>query len=429
MTISVLMAPEGPPAGGGPAPITAVDETAQDLADLSDVEPEAEDSDDEDEAEADETEVETDEESEDATDEDEEDETSGEDEEDEEDGEPERLHAEPRDVQPPTVRAVKEKYPNFFKEFPGLRQAFFEHPKYQEIFPDVESASSAAQKAEEFDALENSLVGRGDASTLFKVLAQNSPQSLKKLISGLPDAVRAIDDNTYTLLAQPIIEELIYHANAHGEKTNNKNLILSARHLANFVFANGGDIPDISSRKKSAAPSEAEVELARERQHYAQEKFDSAMNEIGGSISQEMNRFLDHKLDGLSKFEKTQIIKETRLEIDRVLSSDKGFQNLLAGLWKRARDSGYSAESKSKLRRAWLDRARLIAPKIRAKYKEEALSGRAGKSGEQGEKKIVMKRQFPEKGGAAPSHSKRTVLDPKKIDWRKTSDMDILNSK
>jgi hypothetical protein len=341
----------------------------------------------------------------------------------------------------PPIKAIKEKYPNFFKEFPQLKSAFFQYPQYAEIFPDIDSAREAVDKAAEFDNLEATLVHNGDAKFLLNTLQENNPKALKRIVGGLASAVREVDSQAYVDLSTPIIEELLYHAAAHGSKIGNKNLTLAARHLANFVFANGGDIPDISKRdNREKGPSEAEVQLNEERAIHAQEKFDTAIDDLVKSINPDVNVILNHKLDGLTSFERKQIIKESRIEIDRILQNDRGFQQQIRNLWKRAAEHNYSNESKSRIKRAWLDRAKLVAPSVRNRLKQEALVAKkapgARTSKEEGENKPrikfkvdTQKRSFPERGGKTPSGQgqQRRVLDPKKIDWRKTSDRDILD--
>lgn len=339
----------------------------------------------------------------------------------------------------PPIKAIKAKYPNLFKDFPQLKPAFFNYPQYTELFADVETAREAASKAAEYDNLEATIVGKGDAKLLLETLSENNPKALKKMVEGFSENVRAVDQDAYIKLSTPIIEELLYHAAVHASKVGNKNLSLAARHLANFVFANGGDIPDISKRTPEPKQSQAEKELEEERATYRQEKFTSALDDVVEMIRPDINGILGNKLDGLTGFERKQIIKEARAEVDKVLGSDKAFQQSIRNLWDRAAKAGYSSESKSRIKSAWLDRAKLVAPSVRNRLKQEAISSRNSKRKETAQKddsesKIKFKvtsekKTFPERGGKIPQTSHRRVLDPKKIDWRKTSDRDILDMK
>src|SRR6266404_1233667 len=43
----------------------------------------------------------------------------------------------------PTLKAIKEKYPNLFKDFPQLRDGYFRELQYTAIFPTIEDAKEA----------------------------------------------------------------------------------------------------------------------------------------------------------------------------------------------------------------------------------------------------------------------------------------------
>jgi hypothetical protein len=329
----------------------------------------------------------------------------------------------------PTVKALKKEFPGIFKKYPALRAAFFEYPKYVELFSDIDVAQSAAQKASEYDQLDAS-VSKGESKELLSTLHENNPKALKTMVRGFAERVRDVDADLYPVLAEPIIEELLYHASQHGTRAQNKNLVLAAKHIANFVFANGGEIPDISKRAKETKndePTEAEKQLEAERRQYRTEKFEGALMDVGKRCQTELGAVLGNKLSELTPFERKQVIREAQGQVDAKLKADGAFQKTLAALWKKAADDGYSDASKTRIRRAWLERAKAIAPGIRNRLRKEALEGRTERtpsredSGQQGKK-----RTFPSQGGRSGSSSKR-VLDPKKIDWKKTSDMDILN--
>lgn len=327
----------------------------------------------------------------------------------------------------PTYKTIKAKYPEFFKDYPTLRAAFFEYPKYQEIFPDIEEAKVAANKAQEYDQLEAEVAIKGDPTMLLKTLSENNPKSLRKLVGSFADAVRDLDPELYKEIAIPIVEELLHHANSHATKVKNSNLALAAKHIANYVFANGGEIPDISKRAKAKdEPSEAEKALQQERETNSRREFERAANEIGESAHSDLGKLIDNKLDTLTPFERKQVIKETRLAVDKKLKADKSFQTVLSSLWRKAKEDGYSEQSKSRIKRAWLDRARTVAPVERNRLRQEALDARTPGKGDSGEKK-AKKRQFDGKGGKGKGSSSG-FTDPSKINWKKTSDIDILDS-
>lgn len=327
----------------------------------------------------------------------------------------------------PTVRAIKAKYPDLFKDFPDLKRSFFVLPKYEEMFADPQQAVEAVEKSREFDDLEADIIGNGKADLLVKTLSENNPKALKRLLSSFADSVRENFEDGYLDLANPILQELCYTAFQHGNKTGNKNLATSARHIANFIWNNGGDIPDITKKAKSE-PSAAERELARERSENERDRFMSAVQSIMPSVEENLKSVLLNGLKSLTTFERKAVLKDARREIDEALKNDKAFQKSLDHLWGRAKSEKYSDASKERIKQAWLSRARQIAPSIRNRLAKEALDARrsAERTTNNEEQK---KRTFPGQGGRDVRVPRSRVLDPKKIDWSKTSDMDILNSK
>jgi hypothetical protein len=434
--------------GGGSASGADKGELEHDLSDLGDGE--ATDDQDEEEEDADapesgsEDDEESEEESEDIEDGGDEEEEDGEEESEEGDEDHAARGKTPPEVEGRvTFKTLKAEYPDLFKKHPELRQAFFEHPQYAEIFTDLSAARDAAAKAAEYETLESSMVGKGDPSVMLKALDENNPRALGKIIEAFPDALRDLDPKYYTALANPIVEELLWHATKHAERIGGdpgKNLRLAAKHIANYVWANGGEIPDIAARAgKSKAdrdkePSDAEKALVEERASYARERYTRAADDIEAELSKAMAPIYARKLDALTNFERKQVIKETKQEVDRLLMKDEAFQRQMKALWKRAHESGYTTDSKARIRRAWLERAAVIAPKVRNRLRQEAISGRRrgpvkdeDVDGNVAHKASGKKRQFTNQGGQSPKKTAGS-RDPKRIAWRSTSDMDILNS-
>lgn len=425
--------------GGGDENLS---EDAQDLADLADVGEENDDAGDEDpdddaekqDGDPDDSEGDGDSDGEDEEEEGDEDDKEKEDDDEEEvdedgkkkkkddDEEEPELDAQGR----PTVKAIKAALgKDVFKKFPYLKTAFFEIGKYKEVFADVQDAQNAASKAADYDVLDASIVGRGDPKILLQALHENNPKSLTKLAENFGPALRELDQDTYLKLTQPIIEDLLYFMTKVGEKKGEKNLVYAARHAANFVFSNGGEIPDITKRGKSG-PSEEETQLQRDREAFDTTRHRDALTDIAGRASAALDRVIDHKLDKLTAFEKKAVIKDTQAAVNNALNADTAFQSKIKNLWAQAKRDSYSAASKKRIEDAWLLRAREVAPGIRAKLRQEALSARTPGKGDSN-KNNGKKRSFPTSGGQSTRGDGRRVLDPSKIDYRKTTDADILS--
>src|SRR5215471_2136527 len=147
-TFHPYLATEAPPSGGAPAAGSeGANETEQDLADLDAPTPEGDTDDEDAEVADDEEKIASDEEGDDDSSDESGDDSESEDEEsdtDEEDSEREaKGKSEPEEKGPVTIKAIKAKYPNLFKDFPQLKAAFFTAPKFLEVFADPESAKEA----------------------------------------------------------------------------------------------------------------------------------------------------------------------------------------------------------------------------------------------------------------------------------------------
>lgn len=423
-----------PGSGSGGGGDDDAGELSQDLADLGDPDDDAEGKDDDDAgSDDDDSSGGKDDDADDGSDDDAEEEEEQEDEEEEEEDDKEKEKDDKEDDDKeverdangrPTVKAIKTVYPELFKRFPDLKRAYFVLPEFEKVFADPAEAQFASAKAQEFDAMEADLVGKGDPTSFVKTLLENNPKALKKLLSNFPDVVREEAPDEYIALTRPIIEELLFFASESGKKTNNKNLVLAAKHVANWIFNNGGEIPTPTRRSK-AEPTEAEKELATERAKNRTEKLNGAAKRAMDEAEPVINGIIDSKLKGLTKFERSAIRDKVWETVHRTLNTDKSFSASMGRLWAQAEKSNFDDASVKRVKEAWLARARNVAITTRNRLRQEALGERSGESGK--DDKGGKKRTFPNSGGQARRQGKG-VVDPKKINWSKTSDMDILNS-
>lgn len=338
----------------------------------------------------------------------------------------------------PSIGAVKKEFPDIFKKFPTLKASIFRDEKFSESFANPEEAAEAAVKADNYDQLEQSLVS-GSPELLMKELHDNNPRAFEKVAENWLPQLRAIDEKAYIAATEPIIEELVYLAFKHGTKVQDKNLIMSARHIANFVFANGGEIPDIGE-KKSKAPNPAEVQLQREREQWAQTRFKEADQEIFGRVTRSLDQVIRQGLDpagSMTERMKSSIVKDVINEINKVLVQDGVHGRRMQALWKRASNDSYSKQSKESIVNTYLSGAKPLLREIRNRIRAEYLgSPNKKRLGDDKDERLSRQPQ-PQKKRAFEGSSRRvdvrrervTVLDPKKIDYSRTSDMDILEGR
>lgn len=384
---------------------------------------------------------ESEEEGEDDEEEDEEEEAEGEEEEPEGDGKKVRVEGKP------TIEDIKKIAGNdVFKYLPGLRGMVFEHKAMFEVFPDVEVAKEAAEKAGYFDEIKTSLE-MGDPKTLLTELKADE-HAFKQVATNFLPTLRELDPNLYIDLTLPIIEELLYRAGERAkvlgagyDPTTKKplpgqNLKLSAEWLADFVFGKP-EIPDITKRTPTEKhPAEIQLEKERnERDTAARQQFSADINrDVDKSLRGMVTENLDPRL---SKFERNAVIERVLDELATQVNKDQPFVTKMKGLWGRAKTARYSAQSKDAIVSAHTSRAKAVVKDIRNRIVQEALGPRARQrvngsrqeSQEGQSNNQPRKRQFGSHGRAGAPRQRTAVLDSRKIDWTRTSDADILADK
>jgi hypothetical protein len=216
--------------------------------------------------------------------------------------------------------------------------------------------------------------------------------------------------------------------------------MMSARHIANFVFANGGEIKDIAGKgRKEQNP--AEVQLQQERQQWAQTRFKEADQEIYGRVTRSLDQVIRQGLDPTNVMTdrmKSSIVSDVINDINKALAKDGVHGRRMQALWKRAEGDSYSRQSKESIVTTYLSGAKPLLRDVRNRIRAEYLGSNS--SGKKREKEVPdekLSRNPQQKKRPFEGSSKRvdirrervSVLDPRKIDYSRTSDMDIIEGK
>ena len=368
---------------------------------------------------------------------DEDDEETSDDEDEEEEEDPEKKGEKPGDedakpvvVGRPTAKQLKDA--GVFKQFPALREMYFNYPKFQEQFATPEDAQVVVTKAAHYDEIEEQVLG-GNVKGFLETVKEGSAEGYKKFVSGLLPTIREMDGDAYFQNAvEPIIREMVFHATAHGKKIGGKegeNLIRSAKWISNYVFADGGEIQDIT---KAGGKHPAEVALEEEREKAAKRELARASGDVNGRIDRTLKIAIGQGMSNrLSAIEREFIVNKTLDETMTQINKDPQFGTRFRQLWRKARTSEYSEQSKVAIYQALVARANPLVREIRDRLTREALKGKKkpidATGEEQTNQKKVKKRTFDSSGRGGGSGRRSTVLDSRKIDWRKTSDLDILS--
>lgn len=326
--------------------------------------------------------------------------------------EPESKSIKPEDGDDEEVQGIRfgdirQKFPTLFKEFPQLRHVFFRERQYSEIYPSVDDAREANEKASVLDALEEHVLS-GDPGPLIRSIKDQKAQEAfaRNFLPSLYEA----NPTLYTSITVPLLKNAIHMAAKQSEANDDKQTLLATKYLAKFFFGSTA-IPD----QEPMAVAKLERTPAMDEGRY--KEFDEEVKE---NVLENINNAIVSHLKGqkLSPFLARSVAQSIGDEVFTVLRNDRVHNKNMEMLWNHAAKNGFSRQWKARIANAVLARANSILPRVAAKVKAEAIGN--GPSKPQKRKDVPVSGR---PGGKSPS------LSPKSIDWKNTSDMDILNGR
>lgn len=345
----------------------------------------------------------------------------------------------------PTLAEVNKEFPELFKKFPDLRSMYFREAKYVEIFPTVEDAKVAKEELDGLTSLQEHLQsGTTEGATAvlgaIKELGENNLSNFA--INFLPTLKKSDPEAYYSAIAPETVAWVrnLYQAGARLGPEAGKNLMNAAKVASLFYFED----MEVATGQKNVKLPEIKTETSdkkddgvnKERAAFLKERHDALFIDIGEDYSSQLGAFIAEGLDSdgvITPRVKEWIVRDVIARIDKVLASDRGHRSQMEAMWKKAASDKYGRNWKDRILSAALSRAKTIVPTIRARAKAEALSTKI-KQGSKVLQKGKEERKEVQNVGTGRSNQSLSMsqigkLDSKKIDWKKTSDLDILNTK
>jgi hypothetical protein len=289
-----------------------------------------------------------------------------EDEENKEDND--EAEAEEEELARVSLSQIKAKYPDFFKEFPQLKAAFFREQEYSRIFPDVKSAEAAAEGALLYEDLKD-VVLKGNVEKILTDIKSVSEASLKKFAGNFLPTLNKLDKDTYIQVTAPIIQNVIKSVIAEGARIKDDKLQEAAKLVNEIIF---GD-----KEYKQPEPKEKDEELDKEREEFLKTKHNDLLTSVIAVTDKELVKEIG-EIDptGLLKDKpklKAKIQKEIVEAVKDALHKDEAHMRNMGSLLEREKRSGYKGQLKDSIITAFLSRAKALVPKIRREIRAEYL--------------------------------------------------------
>jgi len=322
------------------------------------------------------------------------------------------------------VAKINKISPRLLKEAPELRGVIFRDHEYAKLFPTVDDAKEASGRLQTMDQFERSLMA-GDSNLVLSALSQSDPKSYEKFATNFLPTLFKGDKQTYIKVTLPLVKNILRSAMADGDRMGGdfgKNLANAGKVIAKHLF-DSYSVPD--DPRPTQNPDQQRFEQERQNFYQARyQEFDTgtkitALTKFEGDVKESLKNYR------LTDFVKDALIHKIIKETNETLGKDANHVALMNSLWGRAKKSGLSETAKSQIISAYLGRVKTVMPGIRAKLLREALTGKSQPSGNGNPKNRITPSRTNQESKVVSGRN----VDPKSIDYRKTSDMDILNGK
>ena len=335
--------------------------------------------------------------------------------------------------QRPTTKAIEAKHPGFFKDFPGLRHAFFREQEFTKVFSTVEDAQEAKERVDELDTFTD-LVSSGDVKGFLDVLDETDRAMSKKFATNFLPGLYKSNSELYYGITTPLLENFLRSLHQHGEQSGDDNIKNAALQASLWAF---GD-KDVATGKKSltSAPASTEsagkTDLEQEKNAFYAERFVAFRSDAVDASTRQLRTSIVKGFDPDGVFNaesKTILVDRILSEVDTALEADEEHMARMKSVWKRAAKAGYAGDWKSRITSAYLERARSVMPAIRQRIVKAFITTKQGESerlAEQGERGTDRKEVT---GSHSPKGGKVHTPTAKEVDWDRTSDLDFLSGK
>jgi hypothetical protein len=348
-----------------------------------------------------------------------------------EEEEPEEEPEEPEDVEPGQLKVqdVIKKYPNVFKEFPELKQNLFLARQFQELVDSPEQVKEAIVQANYFQYFQDRVL-QGDAKeVLTSIKNSGDAKALSEFANNFLPALHEVDENTFYKISAPILQNALYQAVVEAEQSGTEDLAKAAKWIHRFIFGTT-DIKKPAARQQRAPEIDAErQQLLEEKSNWERQRLGEAFQEVSGGIVSDLKKRILKDLDPKNEIQpyvKKKLVDDIIQETGKLLAKDPRHNKTMDSLWQRFKDSGMQSNGKTRIRDTYLARAIAVLPGVKSKLRAEALGRKYVPSSQNRNQQVTRP-----SGGAGKPQIVRTgkTLTPSKVDYSKTSDLDLISGK
>jgi hypothetical protein len=276
-------------------------------------------------------------------------------------------------------REILAAYPDLFKKFPYLEKAYYREQQFTEVFPTIDDARSAAEKAQTLDQYEQRIL-QGNIEDILQVTKSSDQNSFHRIVDNYMLALWNTDQPAYHHVIGNINKTLVASMVTEGRRQNNDQLLQAASIVQQYVFGNSEWSPPTRIARDTQSPERDSIN--QEKQQYFQERFEGAREDLTTRINNSLVATIEQNIDtkgAMTSYVKKAACDDAMKTLQRLISQDTRFQGLKDRLWQKAAEEGFSKTSVDRIKSAIASKAKTLLPTVIKKARIEALKG-LGKS-------------------------------------------------
>ena len=335
------------------------------------------------------------------------------------------------DKRVPSLKALKTAYPDIFKKFPHVRTAIAEHQQFRSLYSSVDEAREAANSQDNFNILIDKVVDEGDFGFLFDEVNKADSRAAARMAKNILPALFERSKDLYMDVTEVPITQFVSAAYKRAKSDGNKNLENSALHIWKFLGKDG-----LPTTSPVATEDPREKEFQDRVKQFDSKKFDEARSSVNREITSSLMNTIGTAIDPndtLKEKTKNALVADVLRDIDQEITGDQNHMNRVNRLWVNARRSSYANGHVSRITNAYLERAKQILPKLARRIREENNIKDDKRDSKNDDRRPVDRQDKPfprpHSGGQSPKPRSIRATNPRRIDWNRTSDEDILSGR
>jgi len=325
-------------------------------------------------------------------------------------------------VNVPRKKEILKEFPEIFKKFPGMERALYKEAQYAELFPTMQEAKDAKEELRNLKGVEAELLN-GDMENVLKAVKEQAPESFDKVVNNYISTLKRVDEQAYYGVLNFVIDNAIVTAYKTGQEQQDEQLCIAAQLLNKFIHGSHQIQHPQYPRQVQQRDDPREQQIAQKQNELNYREFNSALTDITerteNTIKATIDKYIDNK-EQMTPYLRGKATSDVLAEFNTMIQSDARFRGLLDNLWKESANSGYSTESRNKIRNQIINKAKVVLPDIIRRVRADALKNNRSVS--------VRNSSQNDDERSEESSERRTQTSKKpQMPGRKVSTLDFLN--